>query len=313
MGLLLLIGFIVIIVCVLITAKNSERLGKNTISAFVGSLGSGKTYLAVSTAIKAYRKNLIKYRISRILFKGRILKKWNFKPSLYSNIPIALAYTGRGKNKSPILSKPLTREHLLMLDRLPEKAITVIDEIGQFASQWEFDNPLIMEQVATFIRFYRHFTDGRLIVTDQVSDNIVKPIRSRLGIIYYLNDFRRWWFIMPFFKVSAIPLLSVEDTTTRVEDTLERYFFGFLPYSRKRKNYETRCYKPLYAEPAIRNIHQFEQSLYCRYLIDMCCSNETKKAYSRNRSDFREWIYNPRTKDYYALIGIDSSESGEKH
>ena len=47
----------------------------------------------------------------------------------------------------------LTREHLLMEERLPEGVIVFIDEIGQFASQYDYDNPLVMCNLQEFLDF----------------------------------------------------------------------------------------------------------------------------------------------------------------
>ncbi|MEG2688466.1 MAG: zonular occludens toxin domain-containing protein, partial [Clostridia bacterium] len=248
---------VIIIVNILLQFFRAVRLPKQSIIAFTGTLGSGKTYLAVKHAIRAYNKQRFHHKIYKALaflpFRNKLLKDWKYEASFYSNIPVQI--------DKETISTPLKKEDLLERSRLPQKCVVLIDEIGQLASQWEFDNPLVMEQLGTFIRFFRHWLDGKMFVTDQVADNIVKQIRSRLGMIYNLHDFHRYGGIMPFFKVTAIPLILIEDATNAVEsfngeDYEDTFFFGFLSYSKsgKHKKYQTRCFKPIYTDVALRTI-----------------------------------------------------------
>lgn len=291
-------GIGIIILCILIIAfvfvilqimRSTKIPSKQSIVAWVGTLGSGKTYLAVRYGKKAYRKQETRYFIYK-MFKwlpksDKIFKDWKYPPTLYSNIPIRI-------NKKT-LSTPLTKEMLLERGILPEKCVVVIDEIGAIASQWEFDNPYVQEQLEKFVRFFRHWLDGRMFVTDQVATNIVKPIRSRLGMIYGLHDFHRYGAVLPFYKVTAIPMLLVEDnnnimTTTELD---ENYFFGFLPYLKKHGSYNSRCYKPIYRGCAVRKIDHFDDSLYTKYLIDISVSKAIQKDYQNNKEKYKEYLY----------------------
>ena len=227
----------------------SYKLPNNNIICFTGTLGSGKTYLAVSQALRAYKRQRLKHFIyKKIPVFGRLIRfvfpESVYPASLYSNIPIQINLSRR----KPKYALPLTREHLLMLDILPERCVVLIDELGQVCSQWEFDNPLVLQNVQTLVRFFRHFTNGKMYVTDQVSSNIVKPIRDRLGYVYQLNDFHRDLCILPFFKVDCIPLQNLDDGGTNIEadlgDLEKFYFYGFLPYKfLKMKHYESRCFQ----------------------------------------------------------------------
>lgn len=309
---ILLIAFIILLLVVFKTNMQAVKISKKqSIIAFTGTLGSGKTYLAVQKALKAYRSQKFKNAIFRCFFRIKLKKlcpkDWGIKATLYSNMPIVLSKKKLKGNNIPVLlpnmkiigkylfvfSEVLKKEYLLERGHLPEKCVVVIDEIGAFASQWDYDNPLVCEQLEKFIRFFRHWLDGKMIVTDQVADNIVKPIRSRLGTIYNLQNFRRWLGLMPFYKIDTIPLLTMEDNTVIQSESeyCSLYFFGFLPYQKKKhKKYETRCYKPLYSQSALRTISNFE-SLYCRYLIDLSVSNEIKKDYKNNKDKYKEYLY----------------------
>lgn len=282
---LYLILFIILVVMIVLKFVRAEKIPHNTIMLFTGSLGCGKTYLAVERARAAYRKQFNRHKWQkRLPFLKYIFKGSEHPATLFSNIPVKLPYGG--------ISTPFTKEHLMMRENLPEKCVVLLDEFGQMCSQWEFDNPYVMENVQSFVRFFRHFTDGRMYLTDQMSSSLVKPVRDRVGIIYYLHDFHRW-LGLPFYYVTTVPLLSVEDTNTEIDDSLERYFFGFLPYPwQRKKKYQSRVYKRLYTKNAVREITAFDESLYTEYLIDVSVSDLIRKDYKKDREKWKDYLYN---------------------
>ena len=278
---LLLIAIALAIYCLIKYCK-SYKVPDETLVAFTGTMGSGKTYNAVNKAVKHYKHQRLLYKLSRII----PIRKWKIKPHVYSNIPIRMC-----KNE---WAETLTSEHLLMLDSLPEGAIVVIDEIGQFASQWEFDNPLVMEQTQTLVRFFRHFTNGHIYITDQSVDNIVKPIRSRMGVIYQLHDFRRLLGFLPFFVCEVLPLYMVDSDSTLstsngdINDPL--YIMGFLPYRWMHiQRYDSRAYSDIYIKGATR-IYQ-PDGYKTRYLIDLQTTPEERKLYKNDRRKYRDYLY----------------------
>lgn len=275
-----------------------EKMTHNTVLAFVGTMGSGKTFLAVREALRAYKKVKLKRIFGKIFLIYRLFEpNWNRKPVIYSNFPIRVRRFGSPDRRYCEVFK---KEHILRRELLPDGAITVLDEIGQFASQWDYENPYVREQLADFTRFYRHWIDGRMIVTDQSSDNIVKVVRCRLGIIYHLNDFHRWLKVMPFFKVDVTPLLCIEDSKqeTSIEVDSRSYFFGILHYKILSRllnlnRYNTRCYSRIYREGASRSADPYDKSLKTRYLIDISVSKAMSKDYKDNRNRYREALYQP--------------------
>lgn len=290
-----LIIFIVLAVIILWQYFKQEKLPNNTILAFVGTMGSGKTFLAVREGLRAYKRQKLTHVFCKILpFLRPFFPRWKRKPYLYSNIPIRIKLFGKKK-----YCRVLRKEHILRQKLLPEGSIVVIDEIGQFASQWDYDNPYVKEQLADLTRFFRHWVDGRMFVTDQSSDNIVKAVRCRLGLVYHLNDFHRW-FMLPFFKVDATPLLMVEDSQKEIdiERDQKTYFFGVLHYRwvqklLKLEKYNSRCYSRIYAEGATRTPTAYDSTLKTRYLIDISVGKAESKDYKDNRQKYREALYRP--------------------
>ena len=290
-----LIIAIVFLLIVLYQFFRQEKLPNNTILAFVGTMGSGKTYLAVREGLRAYRKQKLTHVFCKIIPPLRLFfPKWKRKPYLYSNIPIRVTLFGKKK-----YCRVLRKEHILRHKLLPEGSIVVIDEIGQFASQWDYDNPYVKEQLADLTRFFRHWVDGRMFVTDQSSDNIVKAIRCRLGLVYHLNDFRRW-LMLPFFKVDATPLLMVEDSQKEMEIEADHrcYFFGILHYRWfqrlfKLDKYNSRCYSLIYAQGATKEPTAYDSTLKTRYLIDISVGKAVSKDYKDNRERYKAALYMP--------------------
>ncbi len=272
-----LIVVAIVAVLLLLQFIRAKPMTRNTVLCFTGGLGAGKTYCAVQKAVGFYKRQRWRYRFRWCPILGN-----KNPPSLYSNIPVRL-----GKNK---YSEVLSLEHLTLQKRLPEKAVVLIDEIGQFASQYEHDNPYVMYYIQEFIRFYRHYIDGRLVLTDQASDNIVKPIRLRVNVIYNLNDFRRWGFVLPFFKVNVDELACVEDSVQNVNlmqrDAKTEYFFGFLPYRFMKgfKRYDSRCYSIMYmAKKLFTAPKQWRKDLKTNYLMNIDATEEERKRWKKFR------------------------------
>ncbi len=285
MAWLLLIFLIFAVISVAITSWKAEKFSKNTTLCFTGGLGTGKTYIGVASALKAYRKAVFSWKLNRLL-KGRI--RVGEKPLLLTNIPIRF--------KRNEWATQLTREHIILEERIPEHSVVFIDEIGQFASQYDYDNPYVMCNVQEFIRFFRHYIDGRFICTDQASANIVVPIRRRLNIIYNLNNFKRFFGILPFYKVEVSPLEVCEESITNT-NTLQTtqdglissrkvrkpYFFGYLPYKfqKSKKRYDSRCYSINYkADNADKTLWDNYKT---DYFIDITATEEERKNYKKNR------------------------------
>ena len=198
--------------------------------------------------------------------------------------------------RDPVFCKPLLAEHLMGEEKLPENAVIVIGEAGRVLPQWDFDNPIVVEQIAHFVALSRQFVNAVIILDDQCSDNVVKAVRCRLGMIYHLHNFRRLWGIFPYYKVDYTELLPVEDnklTTKEVEG--ETFFIGKLPYpwTPFSKFYESRMYKELYYFPAVERVEEFT-SFYTRYLPNIAVNEALCKYYRNNKRAYkRNFLYNP--------------------
>jgi len=274
---LLIIASIIFLVVVAIHYFTQKKIPNNTVIGFTGALGSGKSYIGVHQALKHYAS------IRKLIF-FRLLKVKD-KPVLLSNIPI---YMGRkyifwGKE---IWSKQLTYAHLVGIDHIPEHSTIFVDEFGQFASQYDFDNPFVMQYLQKFLRLFRHWTDGKLIFTDQSSSNIVKALRTRMNQIYHLSDFSRFLFF--FYKVNVQELHYLEEgvqtTTNQTEIQDLPFFFGYLPFKYLkllnpfRPKYDSRCYSITY-QPLYKNAFNSWSFYKTDYFIDLPNNTAMRKQF----------------------------------
>ncbi len=226
--LLIVVGIIVL--WKLITSYHMNTF--DTVLAFTGGLGSGKSLMSVKIAIKLLNKKRREVR-----WKNRFRKKGSKLPTplLYSSIPVKIS-----RKENAVI---LTEKHLLLQEKLVQGSVCFIDEIGSFCSQFDFKakNADIFDE---FVRFYRHYTkNGFLVCNDQCSENIVLQVRRRINTVYNLMGFRKF-LCFYWVKVRNISV-SEEIKTIEEQDTEDNMtaLFGILPFYRR---YDTHCYSPRY-------------------------------------------------------------------
>lgn len=227
----MLTALIICIILVVVLFKTYNRK-YDTVIAYTGGLGSGKSMLSTETAIQLLRRNRRKiWRYN--IFHPKDKKQ---RPLLYSNIPIRIS--------KKEWAEVLTAEHLLLRARIREKSVVYIDEVGSFANQFQFrdQNIQIFDE---FIRFFRHYTKGGyLVVNDQCSENIVLQIRRRINTVFNLMHFKpRLWL---FYTVRCRNMSISEEIKTVEQQNTEdnaKVVFGFL---QPKWRYDTWCYSERY-------------------------------------------------------------------
>ena len=295
---LYLIAFAIFVIGTISVTLNfirSKKFPQDTVICLTGGLGTGKTLIAVDRAIKEYRKRLFMWRIG--LYNKRkglkVFKKAEM-PKLYSNIPILLKRPIYISKKlipyKEYFSEVLTYEHILLLNKIPEYSVILIDEVGQVADQYQYDNPFVMQNLQEFIRFFRHYIDGKLILTDQSSANIVVAIRRRINKIYNLHDFRRNWLF--FYKVKVQELFITEDIMATAEQNIHKeyeFFYGLLPLKWLKflditklftyKKYDSRCYSIMYDDVVRKQNDSQHQDYKTDYVIDIPNNADMRKEF----------------------------------
>lgn len=218
--------------------KNRLKYSTETITAFTGGLGSGKTFLSVLKVISIANFLRLKEWTRRLVGKP-------FRDvTIYSNIPL---YLGKKRGYARVLKK----EHLLLQEKLVGRPVILIDEIGAFANQFDFKNYNVIKVFDEFIRFYRHYTQGGYIVcNDQCSENIVLVVRRRLNKIRNLSNFLKIGPLV-FYYERMINISEEIKTIDEVEnkesnDTQNNMKLKFKLVFNMKKKYDTHCYSGRY-------------------------------------------------------------------
>ncbi|MBE6601225.1 MAG: hypothetical protein E7637_01805 [Ruminococcaceae bacterium] len=238
---------LVVVFVILWKILRSYRLKTfDTVCAFTGGLGSGKSFMSVDISIK-----LLNRKRREVWFENLFRKKGNKlpKPMLYTSIPVRIS-----KKEMAVV---LTEKHLTLQEKLVPRSVCFIDEIGSFCSQFDYKakNADIFDE---FIRFYRHYTlNGYLVCNDQCSENIVLQVRRRLNTVYNLMGFRTWFGLFYTVKVRNISI-SEEIKTIEEKDTEDNMttLIGFLPF---RRRYDTHCYSQRYDYVVDGEIKKYEK------------------------------------------------------
>ena len=233
MALLIIIVIVVLFVLLFgyfkLHGKN-EKIKNETVIAYIGGLGSGKTLNGANRAIKLYKKNLKSWKQD---------KDGSPAPILVSNIPLQFKFKGKKYNSINLNSDILT-----LKQRLPLGSITFIDEIGTIASQFDWNKKDVKNELTEFVRLYRQYTKGGyLVITEQTLDSIVKPLRDRINAIVYClktNTFSK--------------LASTQFCVLRYTQQIDSYTADSLDNLRQRnlfilkKHYDTFAYSTRYVE-----------------------------------------------------------------
>lgn len=242
--------FIILLIVVLVCVWRSYHFNTfDTVVAFTGGLGSGKSFMSVDMGVRLLRRQRRKVLLHNIFHPK---DKWQ-KPKMYSSIPVRV---GRRE-----MATILTDAHLLLQERIVPNSIVFIDEIGGFCSQFDY-RAVNVDIFDEFVRFFRHYTQGGyLVVNDQCSENIVLQVRRRLNTVYNLMAFRIYpakWF--PLFYTVKVRNITVSEEIKTIEeqdteDNMTTYFGIMPPY----KRYDTHCYSHRYDRVTKVNDVQHEQ------------------------------------------------------
>ena len=262
-------------------ARSYVKRKVDTIVAFTGGLGSGKTAESVYLAIRLYKKNVVKAKKENRKMK-RLKKPLNDLPKLYSNIPIRL--NGR------VYSSPLTEDILLLRKRMPLYSVVLIDEVSLFATQFDYKNPNILDNFNEFVRLFRHYTKGGyLIVNDQCSENINLWVRRRLNVVQNLSKY----VVIPILHIVVFLKreISISEEIKQVlndEDSINdtnKLCVKWRPlfYRKFFKHYDTFCYSERYKRvPKDLSIKKYKK-LKTNDLLMVCKERKEKMTERKSK------------------------------
>lgn len=228
-----IIGIIIAVVLVVIAVKSYHINWNRSIIAFTGGVGAGKTNGGVKGITKDYKAALKRWK--KDCFRARFFRKeLPEKPLLFSTVPIIT---------KKYRSCELTPEIVLLQVKIPQGSCILADEVSTFLNQFEFSKNENVRLFDEFCRFFRQYIRGRMIITDQCSQNVVLQIRRRLNTIYNLCD-HHYWLGINMVKVREIHI-SDEIINVEQEDT-NKTFERLVYFGNIFKLYDSFCFSDRY-------------------------------------------------------------------
>ncbi len=226
----ILLVIVIIVAWKLITAYRLNTY--DTVVAFTGGLGSGKSFLSVHMAVKLLRRKRLQVWWYNLWHKNDKLER----PLLYSSIPVRVS--------KKEMATMLTDKHLLLQKHIVKNSVLLLDEIGGYCSQFDY-KAVNAEVFDEFIRFFRHYVQGYLVCNDQCSENIVLQVRRRLNTVYNLMGFRKRIFGL-FYTVKVRNISVSEEIKTIEEQDTEDNMTTLIGIMPRFKRYDTHCYAHRY-------------------------------------------------------------------
>lgn len=184
---------LIILLVLFFILRHFKKPRIETFNLVSGGVGGGKT----SSVICRVKSQLRRYYF---IWKNRNIKNDYI---ILSNFPI-------GKLKRDRKGQPLYRylkiwnKHIKCYDldlkiltqqlRVPQdEVILIIDEFSQVASQFDFNNPVVSNNMNDFFSLFRHYTRGKGYIygMDQCSENIFLQLRRRASYCYNMMSCKK--------------------------------------------------------------------------------------------------------------------------
>lgn len=275
---LAIIALIVLAAFILFVYLKPYFIHHDTITLFTGSLGCGKSFWTVKTAIVQLRKNRFKVFLKNINPIRRLIKKQPKipKPPLLSTIPIRISLFE--------YSSPLDFNVFVLLERVPEYSVIVIDEINLFLSQMDYKIEA-EEQINEFFTLYRHQTNGHIFMNTQNISKIHWIARYVTNRAYNLCEFRKPILGLPILAWVKCRNISISEDIKAVEQVDNedglRNMFAFFPLFRQ---YDSRCYSERY-----NSLPPYKLQYYKRLKRNSFIKVDKNKKYPKILSDTDEF------------------------
>lgn len=205
-----------------------------------GTLGSGKSFLSVSLAIRLWKRAVRQYKVKKFLlnflsFVPKFKKALDSleKPLLYSNIKL------RDVEHVKLTKDLLTRQNF----RFAYKSVILLDEITLMVDQMCYKDHILNERLTEFWKLARHqLHGGYIVVNSQSSSDLHFSIKNVLSDYLYIHHRVK----LPFISLLKVQEMAysndngagtiINARTDDVETTL-RTMIVF-----NHRHYDTYCY-----------------------------------------------------------------------
>lgn len=256
--------FVVIGVIVLsFLAKHFKRLVVPNVFLVTGAVKTGKTLLAVSQAIRLYKKNLrlfyLKKSVATLFGKGGDFTE---PPMLYSNINLA-------RVKYNLLTLDIIRRKV----RIPPKSVVLIDEGSLVADSMLFNDKQINNDLMIFVKLFAHLTrGGTLLISTQAVSDLHFAFKRCVGQYIYIQERRK----LPFITILNVRemLYADEKSMNVVSEDLALTTRRVIIWNGAYKKYDCYCYSTLADYLPLQvvydyDINNYKDDLKSYYLVTM--------------------------------------------
>lgn len=224
---------IIVIILVLLLAFYFYYLAKKHVKVgnmvlVTGGVKTGKSLFSVFLTLSIYKRNLFKYKISKLLRSKSYTPE---KPLIYSNIPLKIPYV------------PLTKELLNRTERFAYGSVIYICESSLVADSMSYKDDELNERMLLLNKLIAHETKGGTIIydTQSINDNHY-AVRRCLSEYIHINKRIR----LPFFVVLNYTVMLYSDEnvaiTGAVPDTKKQGNRIVLIPTKYFKYYDRYCY-----------------------------------------------------------------------
>lgn len=209
-----------------------------------GGLGTGKSFLSVSIAIRQYKKRLRQYKLRKFVLRALSFVprfadcyKELEEPLLFSNIPL------RGVKHCPLTIDLLTRK-----TRFPYKSVVLIDELSIIVDQFDYKDRELSDNLRDFFKLFRHETkNGLCVINSQSTADLHYSIKSVLSDYLYIHHKTKLPFVSVL-KVREMQYSADKDANHIVNNESEdadANLRTMLVFNRYFKVYDSYCYSIL--------------------------------------------------------------------
>lgn len=277
--------FIVGIIFLIVIIKKFKTPRLEYLNLISGGIGGGKS----SSAVCRIKSMLRRFYF---LFRNRKIKNDYI---IFSSVPLGKLSRDKSYRYIKIFNHKikcydLTLDVLTLQKRLPQnEVILYIDEFSNIASQFDYNNPIISDNINEFFRNFRHYTNGLgyIFAIDQCSQNIFLQVRRRANYCYSMVSCKKIKFL-PIMIYQFRKILISDEVQNEIdlqdcvnESDLKRMIFFCNPF----KWYDSFAYSERY-----------------NYIDDVCILSFN--PISLKRSDVLRLNYNGKL--YYGCLKADN-------
>lgn len=243
---ILILVILFIILFIIYKIRHYKHVRIDSINIISGGVGKGKTSVAICRVISILRAF---YFICRN-------KNLDHDYIILSDFPIGKLSKDKSYRYIKIFNKKikcydLDLDIFIEKTKLPQDEVIIIaDEFSSIANQFEFNNPNVSKNIDDFVRFFRHYTNGKgyLFCIDQCSNNIFLQVRRRASYCYNMISCKKIKFLpITIFEYRKILLSDEVDNVVNLDSTnYESDIVKCIYFSNPFKWYDSHCFSERY-------------------------------------------------------------------